>query len=189
MKSAFSSAHVPVVAPEIRKARNTVYLTDLYISTLDKLIAACESNRVNALLRGEVSEDNSLAGPNVLWEHYCVSVGGPRQTGKTRAIAEMARTGDLVVSYNTNTKEDLMFRMRVRAGRDPRHTTATTLKNLIQERTRRRDHDPEWPFEQPNRIFVDDAGYTFSQMLDRDRFAKFVFRNFPKNTPTIVCVG
>lgn len=158
---------------------------DVYIRTLEELVTMTEN-----AWKTKVSAKHPDTFANLsIWDTHGVSVGGARQTGKSRAIAHLANPDDLVVCYNQEFCDQMLQLLPYRGEESviPTILSAPRMAKWIERRLKNKQGP--MPFQCPPRIYVDDARWAFDSWLDMRSFSRWLLEEYPHYRPTVICVG
>lgn len=161
---------------------------DVYVDTLKKLIALTEEAWGAKVASGHIDATNLIS----IWENHAVGVGGPRQSGKSTAIAQLSTSHDMIVMYNLGERDEMLRRLKEFHGDNHAFVvTANSLRKLVERRASSRQGPLPFPFLSPQRIYVDDSRWVFGSPLSLDlrEFSRFVLSEFRAKPPTVICVG
>jgi hypothetical protein len=172
------------VSTEDQQAASTeignFFLTDVYEQTLRAMLTKHAAHWVYWAPKTMAYPDR----PSYLWDLHHLALRGHRQSGKTEAIVRSVCQGDVVISYNTRTRDDFVRRLEERLGKDHGvyNHTAIGIKRLIAA---------ENPLElyKPRHIWVDDALWVFDRKLDKRAFAKWIIDQYGHAVPTVISIG
>ena len=119
-----------------------------------------------------------IPGRNELTENRWITIGGPRQTGKSAAIAELATPSDLLLCKNEEQIKNVINKS-LNKGLDGFMLSSAVINGNV---------DLAYG-EMFDKIWVDDASVVFADPAVKTAFIDWVMVNYEDKLPIVICVG